>query len=155
VSGRPDLLLPIADFQLAPPPTWAKIPVAPQKDDWPTAVAERLLDDDVLRQALATVLTKLHGDLLGPDAHAMAMVWVPNPTRGHIEGVLTVDLVLPDPGAPLDLPYFRALSSGPSGPSLRFSPSGSMRSISRPVPHCVSRNEPLVRSAGSSRASRR
>jgi hypothetical protein len=109
VDAGSEALRPIAAFQLAPPRTWAKIPVAPQDEDWPGEVAERLLDDDVLRQALATVLANLHLDLLGPDPHVMAAVWVPNRSRGYVEGMLTVDWIHPDPGARLDLPHYRGL----------------------------------------------
>jgi hypothetical protein len=118
VSGGQDVLWPIADFQLAPPPTWAKIPVAPTDDVWPAEVAERLVDDPLVRQGLATMLATLHLDLLGPDPHVMAAVWVPDPARGYVDAVLTVDWMLADPGAILDLPYYRALWERTKRPNL-------------------------------------
>jgi hypothetical protein len=39
----------------------------------------------------------------------MAAIWVPNPATGDTQGVLTVDLVLADPGKPLSTEYYRDL----------------------------------------------
>jgi len=98
-------LRPIADFQLVLPPTWAKIPVAPEDSDWTL----RVCDDEALRKRLAFGLNKAHSDLLGPKPHVLAAVWVPDRSQGDVGGVLTVDWILPDPGARLDLPYYRRL----------------------------------------------
>jgi hypothetical protein len=100
-------LRPIADFQIAPPPTWAAIPAVPQEGDWPLAVADRLCDNAAAHKKLAIGLMAAHQDLIGPDPHVMVAVWVPDPTSGNAQGVLTVDWMLPDPGTVLDRAYYR------------------------------------------------
>jgi hypothetical protein len=109
VNREPTALRPIADFQLAPPATWASIPIAPQEGSWPLDVGRRLCDEETKAKRLAIGLAAAHTDLLGREAHAMAAVWVPDRAAGQLEGVLTVDWVLPDPGAALTRDYYRQL----------------------------------------------
>lgn len=102
-------LRPIADFQLYLRPNWAKIPVAPEASDWTIRVANYLCDDDAVQKRLAYGLQRAHSDLLGPKPHVLAAVWVPSRSQGDPGGMLTVDRIGPDPGARLDLPYYRRL----------------------------------------------
>ncbi len=100
-------LRPIVDFQIAPPPTWAAIPALPQEGDWPLAVADRLCDNAAAHKKLAIGLMTAHRNLIGPDPHVLVAVWVPDPSTGDGQGLLTVDWMLPDPGSALDRPYYR------------------------------------------------
>jgi hypothetical protein len=90
-------LRPIADFQLALRPTWAKVPVAPEASDWPLDVADRLCDEGPLRAVLASRLAGAHRDLLGDEPHVMAGVWVPDRAVPEALGILTVDWLVADP----------------------------------------------------------
>jgi len=108
-SAAHEGLRPIADFQIHLAPAWAKIPVAPEDTDWAIRVADELCDDEGLKKRLAFGLKRALSNLLGPKPHVLAAVWVPERSRGDAEGVLTVDWIGPDPGARLDLPYYRRL----------------------------------------------
>ena len=69
---------PILDFHLAPPSSCAKSPILHQEGDWSQDLTERLLDDEMLHQALSKVLTTMHRDLLGPNP---LLPWTPH--LGH------------------------------------------------------------------------
>jgi hypothetical protein len=140
-------LRPIVDFQLGPPPTWAAIPVAPQEGEWPLAVADRLTDNDAAHKRLAIGLMPAHRDLIGPGPHAMAAIWVPDPGTGDPQGVLTVDLVLADPGRPLSTEYYRHLISRTQRPGTTVLDQ-SVEDITLPAGPAVRERERIARSAG-------
>jgi len=106
-GARAGALSPIADFQIALPRTWAVIPAMPDEGDWSLAVADKLCNNAAAHKKLAIGLMTAHRKLIGPDPHVLVAVWVPDPSTGDGQGLLTVDWMLPDPGTILDRAYYR------------------------------------------------
>jgi hypothetical protein len=114
-------LRPIADFQLALRPTWAKIPPVPDDSgDWPLLIGKQLCDDEGKRRRLAVGLAAAHPDLIGPEPHVFAAVWVPDRTSGDMQGSVLGDWMLPDPGASLNVAYYRSLMEKAERPHLEI-----------------------------------
>jgi len=132
---------------LALPPTWACVPIASDAGEWPLDVAEKLCEAGPARAVLASRLAAAHRDILGPEPHVLAAVWVPNRAIPEALGILTVDWLVAEPGTIVSRPDYRERIARASRPNLTVL-TQLVEDVDLPAGPAVRERERVSRSSG-------